>query len=102
MPIGAAELAVGDRVEPDLLLPGDDLADLGVLDGGKLGGGDSPRRVLEARLLKRRGTQDRADMIGAERREVALHGGYRSVRRCRVSKGARHCISISAKCGVRR
>ena len=40
MPPGAAELAVGHRLQPDLLLLGDDVADQAVLDRAKLVGAD--------------------------------------------------------------
>jgi len=39
MPIGAPQLAIGDRTKPDLLLLGDDLFDLGVFDRRELDSG---------------------------------------------------------------
>src|SRR5205823_5334863 len=74
MPPGAAELAVGGELEADLLLLPDDLLDLAVFDLGKLRVGDLLLGVLRARLLQRRGTQQTADVIGAEWRRGALHG----------------------------
>ena len=66
--IGAAELAIGDRLEADILLGADDLANAFVLErmqvlGRKLAGGEFLARRLEAL-----GSEEAADMIGAERR----------------------------------
>src|SRR3954453_9625580 len=55
---GAAELAVGDGREPDLLLPGDDLRNLGVLDDGELGGG--PRWVARGETSSRHDRRGKA------------------------------------------
>ena len=73
MPPGAAELAVGRELEAELLLLLDDLFDLAVLDGLELGRRDRALFALGARLLQRGGTQEAADMIGAERRFGSLH-----------------------------
>ena len=51
MPPGPAELAVGDELEPDLLLLGDDVLDLAVLDRLERGGVDLALGVPLARLL---------------------------------------------------
>ena len=73
MPPGAAELAVGDGLQAGLLLLGDDRADLAVFDLLERIGGDLAIGAALARLLQRRGAQQAADMIGAERRLGALH-----------------------------
>ena len=73
VPPGAAELAVGRELEADLLLLLDDLLDLAVLDGLELGRRDRALLALGARLLERGGTQEAADMVGAERRFGSLH-----------------------------
>ena len=54
--------------KPELLLLPDDLLDLAVLDRLELGRRDHALFALGARLLERRGAQEAADMIGAERR----------------------------------
>ena len=74
MPPGAAELAVGDRREPDLLLLLDDALDLAVLDRLEVGGADLALGALLARLLQGGRAQQAADVIGAERRFGAFHG----------------------------
>ena len=66
--IGAAELAIGDRLEADILLSVDDLANAFVLErvqvlSRKLAGGEFFAGRLEAF-----GSQEAADMIGAEGR----------------------------------
>src|SRR5215470_1992647 len=68
LPPSAAELAIGRKLEPDLLLLLDDLLDLAILDRLELGGGDLTLLALPSRLLERRGAQEAADVIGAERR----------------------------------
>ena len=73
VPEGAAELAVGDRFEADLFLLADDLLDLAVLDRLELVGADLAALAFRPRLLQRGGTQQAADMIGAERRLGAGH-----------------------------
>ena len=66
--IRAAELAVGDPLEADVLLRAHDLADARVLDCAQCLG----RQGLGERLLARRpqafGPEKAADMVGAERR----------------------------------
>ena len=74
VPPGAAELAVGDELEADRLLLGDQLADLLVLHGGELRGRDGALGVFGARLLERRGAQQAADHVGAEWGDCILHG----------------------------
>src|SRR5215472_14736229 len=73
VPPGAAELAVGRKLKAEFLLLLDDLFDLAVLDRLELGGGNSALFALCARLFERRGGQEAADMIGAERRFGSLH-----------------------------
>ena len=73
MPPRAAELAVGDRLQPDVFLLLDDARDLAVLDRLELRGRISPRSAC-ARLFERGGAQQAADVIGAEGRLGALHG----------------------------
>src|SRR3546814_16320900 len=68
---GAAELAVGDALEPDVLLALRHLADAVVLDPAQGLAGDLARRVLLARLDEAPGPQKAADVVGAE---GALHG----------------------------
>ena len=76
MPPRAAELAVGSKLEANLLLLGDDLDDLGILDLLQLGIADLAFLVLGARLLDRRGAQEAADMVGAEWRLAAWRHGF--------------------------
>src|SRR5262249_19731811 len=87
VPPGAAVFAVGRELEADLLLFPDDLLDLAVVDGSKGVGRDLALLALGARLLERRAAQDRADMIGAERRLAALHGRMSDVR-CQRTVGS--------------
>src|SRR5262245_39675479 len=75
VPPGAAELAVGDGLEPHLLLLLDDALDLAVLDRLERGRADLALGVLLPRLLERSRTQQAADMVGAERRLGSLHVG---------------------------
>ena len=79
VPPGATELAVGDRLKPDLLLLLDNAFDLAVLDGLERGGVDLALGVLLARLLHGGRTQQAADVIGAERRLGSLHGTPRKL-----------------------
>ena len=73
VPPGAAELAVGDRLEPDLLLLLDDALDLAVLDRLELGGVISPLARCSRASFSAGRTQQAADVIGAERRLGSLH-----------------------------
>ena len=68
MPPGAAEFAVGDRLQADFFLAFDDALDLAVFDRLERGGVDLALGALLARLLQRGRPQQAADMIGAERR----------------------------------
>jgi hypothetical protein len=68
----AAILAVGDDVEPDLLLHGDDLADCLVFDGAQVGGGDAAFGEIVPAGQQIVRTQETADGFGADvRHDVA-------------------------------
>jgi hypothetical protein len=66
MPPRAAELAVGDRLQPHVLLLLDDALDLAVFDVLQRCGADLAFGALGPRLMDRCGTQQAADMVGAE------------------------------------
>src|SRR5262245_62865576 len=66
VPPGAAILAVGRELQPDLLLLLDDGLDLAILDRLELGGSDLALLALGARALGRSRAQDRGDVIGAD------------------------------------
>ena len=72
MPPGAAEFAVGDRLQADVFLLLDDAFDLAILDRFQRSGIDLAFGAPLARLFQRGRTQQAADMIGAERRLGAL------------------------------
>src|SRR5262249_38978870 len=67
VPRGAAELAVGGGLQPDLLLLPHDLADRIVLDAAKLRRVDAAGSEVVASLQELGGTQQAADVVGAER-----------------------------------
>ena len=67
VPGRAAELAVGGRLQADLLLLAHDVANRVVLDGAQLIGAQAPGGVLGSRVRELRGTQERPDVVGAER-----------------------------------
>src|SRR5262245_749696 len=67
MPPGAAELAVGDRLQAHRLLLLDQPLDLAVFDRFELGRRDLALLALPARLFQRSRAQQAADVIGAER-----------------------------------
>jgi hypothetical protein len=73
MPPGAAKLAVARELEPDLLLLGDDVADLAILDLLELTRGDLAFLALGAGILERRGTQEAADVVGTVGRDGPVH-----------------------------
>src|SRR5262249_39416577 len=73
VPPGATELAIGDGLEPHLLLLLDHAFDLAVLERLERRRVDLALGVLFARLLERGRTQQAADVVGAERRSCALH-----------------------------
>ena len=73
MPPRAAELAVGDGMEADVLLLLDDALDLAVFDLLQLRGADLALGALGPRVMDRLGTQQAADMVGAERGLGAFH-----------------------------
>jgi hypothetical protein len=66
VPEGAAELAVGDGLQPHVLLHLDDIEDRFVLDRLQFGGGDGVVVIMRvARGLDAVGPQEAADDIGA-------------------------------------
>ena len=69
--IGAAELAVGDAAQAQVLLELDDAADRVVLHAAQRRGVDGAGLVLLARIEQRLGAQEAADVVGAKRRRVA-------------------------------
>src|SRR4029077_16675851 len=73
VPPRAAEFAVGGAFEPDLFLLLDDRLDLAVLDLLELRRVDRALLALGAGFLQRRGAQNRADHVGAERRLASRH-----------------------------
>src|SRR5581483_2068989 len=75
MPPGAAELAVGDRLQADLFLLFDHPLDLAILDLLQPGRRDFAPGTLLTGFLQRRRTQQAADMVSAERRLGALAHG---------------------------
>src|SRR5215470_20209533 len=74
MPPGPAELAVGDGLQPHLLLLLDQAFDLAVLDRLEFRRADLALRALLARRLQRRRPQEAAHVIGAEWGFGSLHG----------------------------
>ena len=72
IPEGAAEFAVGDGLQPDVLLLFDDRVDFSVFHRFQFGGGDLPALALGARIFQRRGTKKTSDMVGAEGGRSAL------------------------------
>src|SRR5262249_28049507 len=73
VPPGAAELAVGDGLQPHLLLFLYGALDLAVLDRLELRRADLALRPLLARRLARGGTQQATHVVGAERGLGSLH-----------------------------
>jgi hypothetical protein len=73
LPGGAAELAIGDGFEPDLLLLADHRRDRAVLDSPPLSVADLAALVSAARLLEGCRPQQAADVVGAKGRLGALH-----------------------------
>src|ERR1700724_2743928 len=73
MPPGAAELAVGDRLQAGRFLLFDDVHELAVFRRFQLARRDIARAPALARLFEPRGPQQAADMIGAERQFGSLH-----------------------------
>ena len=88
MPPGAAKLAIGGELEPDLLLLFNRVFDLAIFDRAQRLGGDFVARALLARRLERGRAQQAADVIGAKWRAGALHfrllgAAQQEVVRCR-------------------
>src|SRR6516162_9988984 len=73
VPPGATELAVGDGLQPHLLLLLDHAVDLAVLERLELRRADLALRALLARRLQRRRLQEAAHVIGAEWGFASLH-----------------------------
>ena len=73
MPPGAAEFAVGDRLQAGIFLLLDDVLDLAVFHRFQFVCRDLALGAALARLFQRRGPQQAADVIGAERRFGSLH-----------------------------
>ena len=65
---GPAKLAVGDALQPDLLLLANCRADAVILDRAQLLGARFAAGVARARLQKLLGPQQATDVVGAERR----------------------------------
>src|SRR5262249_52062522 len=76
VPGGAAELAVGRRSQPGVLLHPDDLGDRLVLNGAQLGGGDLARGEVSAGIQQFLRPQQAADVVSPERRQVASGHGF--------------------------
>ncbi len=76
MPPGAAELAVGDGVETDVLLKPDGVADRRVLDFGERLGGNLATLAPLARVQQLLRAQQTADMVGAKRGLGARADGF--------------------------
>ncbi len=72
----AAELAIGHNLEPDRLLLGDGGADRFVFDRAQFRGVDLAGVELGAGVHHRSGTNEAADLVGAERR--MLNAGHRT------------------------
>src|SRR5215831_8493218 len=69
----AVVFAVGDELEPEFLLQSYHLTDCGMLDTLELGIGDLFFLRLLARVDESSGSDEAADMLGAERRFGAFH-----------------------------
>jgi hypothetical protein len=77
-PIGAAaKLAVGDDLEPDVLLHADGITDTLVLNLRELVVRDLAAGVAPERLAQRRGPQQASHMVGAKRRAAVWADGHR-------------------------
>jgi len=66
MPPGAAEFAIGDRLQPTVFLLLDDVFDFAVLDFLELRGQNLALSALLACFFQRSRTQQAADMVGAK------------------------------------
>src|SRR5580692_11183447 len=73
MPPRTTEFAVGDRMQADVLLLLDDLFDSAVFGRLEIGVADLVFGVAFASFFQLGGTQQAADMVGAERRLSTLH-----------------------------
>jgi hypothetical protein len=83
MPPRPAIFAIGDTGQPDGLLFGDDLFDFGIFDRGQFRGADGFLFELLAGDLERGGSQDGANLVGAEWATLGGHDGplvWRNIR----------------------
>ncbi len=97
IPEGAAEFAVGRGLEPDVLLPLDDLFDLAVFDLLERGGGDFAPLTFRPRFLQRRSAQQAADVVGAERRRrPRTHAPHTSLAMSTIKASFAHCSSSAS------
>ncbi len=71
MPGSPTDLAVGDALQPNLLLQLHQAADCGIFDRPQLLGRDQAGLMILARLADVGGAQQAADMIGSKRRLLA-------------------------------
>ena len=71
MEIGAAELAIRDAAQSQVLLELDDAADRLVLDAAQRRGVDGAGLVLLARVEQRLGAQEAAHVVCTKRRRIA-------------------------------
>src|SRR5205085_9639537 len=92
MPPGAAELAVGDGVQADVLLTLDDPLDLAVFDFLQSVGRDLTLAAFRPRLVDALRTQQAADMIGSERRLGSFHAQTSSAIST-IMRSFAHCSS---------
>ncbi len=69
----AAIFAVGDRLQPDRLLSGDQRGDLAILDLGERLRRNLAAPMFGARVLQRGRAEQAADMVSPERRTRTLH-----------------------------
>ena len=98
VPPGAAELAVGDGLQADLLLLLDDPLDLAILHRLEVGGADLALGALFPRLLQRCGTQEAADVVGTERGLGSFHRSTPTPRR--HARGKRAAIFQKPQCSA--
>src|SRR5512135_1694431 len=94
MPPGAAEFAVGDRLQANLFLLLDDAANLAVLDFFQLLRRDLALGALFARLFQGGGAQQAADMIGTKRRLCTLRHIASPYPRCHARESGHPAITV--------
>src|SRR5262249_61319397 len=97
MPPGTAQLPIGRKLQSNLFLLFHQALDLAVLDRLEFRSRDCAFGVLGARFLDGGGTQQAADMIGAERRSCPAHRHpHTSFAISTVIRNFAHC-SLSAR-----